>query len=218
MKRLASLSLIFLTACTTVPPTNVHQPMTARPAPRFEHQAANGAIYQGGYGRSLFEDRRARYVGDTMTIKISENTTASKKSNNKLDRSSSNSISVSALSGLPGKTTLGTALETSTANAFEGKGDASNNNVFTGNLTVTVIDVLPNGNLLVSGEKQVAIGYEQEYVRVSGVVNPSFVDASNSIDSSKVADARIEYKSNGQLSDGMVMGWLGRFFLSVLPF
>lgn len=218
MKRLLPLALLALGACATVPPTNVHQPMSARPAPRFESGAANGAIFQPGFARSLFEDRRARYVGDTMTIRISENTTASKKSNNKLDRSSSNAVSVSALSGLPGKAMLGTSLETSTANAFEGKGDASNNNVFTGSITVTVIDVLPNGNLLVSGEKQVAIGYEQEFVRVSGVVNPSFVNAANTIDSSMVADARIEYKSNGQLSDGMVMGWLGRFFLSVLPF
>lgn len=218
MKRLALIPLLLTAACSTVPPTNVHQPMTARPAPRYEANAANGAIYQAGYGRSLFEDRRARYVGDTMTIKISENTTASKKSNNKLDRTSSNNASVSAMTGLPGKSALGLGLTTATDNQFEGKGEAGSSNVFTGNITVTVIDVLPNGNLLVSGEKQLSVGYEQEYVRVSGVVNPSFVDASNTIDSAKVADARIEYKSNGQLSDGMVMGWLGRFFLSVLPF
>jgi flagellar L-ring protein precursor FlgH len=83
---------------------------------------------------------------------------------------------------------------------------------------VTVIDVMPNGNLLVSGEKQVAIGHEQEYVRISGVINPSFVDAFNTIASSKVADARIEYKSAGQISEGQIMGWMARFFLNVLPF
>lgn len=219
MKRLALLSLIVCAACSTVPPTNVHQPMTVRPAPRYEAGASsNGAIFQQGYARSLFEDRRARYVGDTITIKLSENTSASKKSNNKLDRSSSNDVSVSTLTGLPGKTALGMGLNSATSNQFNGKGEAGSSNVFTGNITVTVIDVLPNGNLLVSGEKQVSIGYEQEFVRLSGVVNPSFVDAANTIDSSKVADARIEYKSNGQLSDGMIMGWLGRFFLSVLPF
>jgi len=83
---------------------------------------------------------------------------------------------------------------------------------------VTVIDVMPNGNLLVSGEKQLAIGHEQEYVRISGVVNPSYVDAFNNVDSSRVADARIEYKSAGQISEGEVMGWLARFFLNVMPF
>jgi flagellar L-ring protein precursor FlgH len=77
---------------------------------------------------------------------------------------------------------------------------------------------MPNGNLLVSGEKQVAIGHEQEYVRISGVINPSFVDAFNTIASSKVADARIEYKSAGQISEGQIMGWMARFFLNVLPF
>ena len=83
---------------------------------------------------------------------------------------------------------------------------------------MTVIDVYPNGNLLVSGEKQLAIGHEQEFVRISGVINPSFVDAANSVASSNIADARIEYKSSGQISDGLVMGWLARFFLSVMPF
>ena len=78
--------------------------------------------------------------------------------------------------------------------------------------------MLPNGNLLVSGEKQIAIGNEQEFIRISGVVNPSFVDFTNTVDSSKIADARIEYKSSGQIAEGQVMGWLARFFLSVLPF
>lgn len=219
MKRpLLIFSMIFLGACSSVPPTNVHQPMTARPAPRAEMAANNGAIFQSAYSRPLFEDRRARFVGDTITIKITENTSASTKSNNKLDKTNSATASVTAMNGLPGQSALGMNLNASSANAFSGKGEAANNNIFSGSITVTVIDVLPNGNLLVSGEKQLAIGNEQEFVRISGVVNPSFVDAANSIDSSKVADARIEYKSAGQISDGQVMGWLARFFLSVLPF
>lgn len=218
MKRLALIALLVTAGCSTVPPTNVHQPMTARPAPRMETAGANGSIYQSMGSRPLFEDRRARFVGDTMTITIAENTTASKKSNNKLDRSSSNVASVTSMTRLPGQSAVGLNLNTSTKTAFEGKGDAANNNVFSGSITVTVIDVLPNGNLLVSGEKQLAISDEQEFVRLSGVVNPSFVDASNTISSLKVADARIEYKSSGQLNDGMIMGWLGRAFLSFLPF
>lgn len=207
-----------LSACNTVPATNIHQPMSVRPAPRMELAAGNGSIYQASTGRPLFEDRRARYVGDTITITIAENTSASKTSNNKLDRSASNVASVTAMSRLLGQSALGLDLKTNTANEFEGKGDAANKNVFSGSITVTVIDVLPNGNLMVSGEKQLAVGNEQEFVRLSGVVNPSFVDAANTISSSKVADARIEYKSAGQLSEGMSMAWLGRFFLNVLPF
>lgn len=218
MKRLVLLALVVTAGCTTVPPTNVHQPMSARPAPRHEMVQANGSIYQVGSSRPLFEDRRARYVGDTITVTITENTSASAKSNNKLDKSNTNRASVSALSGLPGKSLLGLDYNTSSSNAFSGEGEAANNNVFTGNITVTVIDVLPNGNLLVSGEKQLAIGHEQEFVRISGVVNPSFVDVSNTVPSSKIADARIEYKSAGQISEGQLMGWLARFFLNVMPF
>ncbi|HXE37063.1 MAG TPA: flagellar basal body L-ring protein FlgH [Azonexus sp.] len=218
MKRLVLLALVVTAGCTTVPPTNVHQPMSARPAPRYENTQANGAIYQAANSRPLFEDRRARYVGDTITVAITENTSASAKSNNKLDKSNVGKASIGALSGLPGQTLLGLDYNTSSSNAFSGKGEAANNNVFTGNITATVIDVLPNGNLLVSGEKQLAIGHEQEYVRISGVVNPNFVDASNTVASSKIADARIEYKSAGQISEGQIMGWLARFFLNVMPF
>jgi flagellar L-ring protein precursor FlgH len=218
MKRIFWLFLLLTAGCSTVPPTNVHQPMTARPAPRFEMPGGNGAIYQAGASRPLFEDRRARYVGDTITVKITESTTASTKSNNKLDKSNTATASVTGLKGLPGKGLLGLDLNAQSANAFSGKGEAANNNIFTGNMTVTVIDVMPNGNLLISGEKQLAIGHEQEFVRISGVVNPSFVDAFNIVESSKIADARIEYKSSGQVSDGQVMGWLARFFLNVMPF
>lgn len=218
MKRLALLIVVLTSACATTPPTNVHQPMSARPAPRMEVANSNGAIYQAAFSRPLFEDRRARFVGDTITIKITESTTASAANANKLDKSNAQKASVSGLSGLPGKGLLGIDLGATSSTAFSGKGSAANNNVFTGSITVTVIDVMPNGNLLVSGEKQLAIGEEQEFVRISGVVNPSFVDFSNTIESSKVADARIEYKSAGQISDGQIMGWMARFFLNVLPF
>lgn len=218
MKRLVLLALAVTAGCTTVPPTNIHQPMTARPAPRLEMASGNGSIFQAGYSRPLFEDRRARFVGDTITVKITESTTASAKSNSKLDKTNSSKAAITALSGLPGKDLLGLNLDASSSNAFSGKGEAANNNVFTGSITVTVIDVMANGNLLVSGEKQLAIGHEQEYVRISGVVNPSFVDSANTIESAKVADARIEYKSAGQISEGEVMGWLARFFLNVMPF
>lgn len=218
MKLVYWLCLLAIAGCATVPPTNVHQPMSMRPSPRYETPVANGAIYQASASRPLFEDRRARFVGDTITVKITESTTASTKSNNKLDKTNNASASITGLNKLPLQGLVGLNLSAESANAFSGKGEAANNNVFTGNMTVTVIDVLPNGNLLVSGEKQLAIGHEQEFVRVSGVVNPSFVDAFNVVESSKIADARIEYKSSGQLSDGQMMGWLARFFLNVMPF
>lgn len=212
------LAVLSISACTTVPPTNVHQPMTARPAPRQEIVSNTGSIYQAGVSRTLFEDRRARYVGDTMTIGIAENTTAATKSNTNASRASSITASVPTVAGLPGKSLQGLDLSASSSNSLAGKGDAAANNVFTGTITVTVIEVLPNGNLLVSGEKQVSIGAGTEYIRLSGIVNPYFINAANTISSAQVADARIEYKEAGVISEAQVMGWLARFFMSVLPF
>ncbi len=216
------LTALVLSACTTVPPTNVHQPMTARPQPRTDTLAANlaatGSIYQAGTSRTLFEDRRARYVGDTLTVTITENTAATTKSNTSLSKSGSISASAGPITGLPGKFFQGMQASAESANSASGKGEAAANNVFTGTITVTVIEVLANGNLLVSGEKQVAIGHGQEYIRLSGIVNPYFVTAANSIASSQISDARIEYKESGGISEAQVMGWLARFFLNVLPF
>ena len=218
----SALSILFVTllisACTTVPPTNVHQPMTARPAPRQDNLAATGSIYQAGVSRTLFEDRRARYIGDTLTINIAETNSASTKSNTKINRSSSISASAGPIVGLPGKSFQGMELAGSSANNLDGKGESAANNVFTGTITVTVIEVLPNNNLLVSGEKQVAIGQGTEYIRLSGIVNPYFINASNSISSSQLADARIEYKESGVISEAQAMAWLARFFLAILPF
>ncbi|MDR1936538.1 MAG: flagellar basal body L-ring protein FlgH, partial [Candidatus Accumulibacter sp.] len=84
-----------------MPPTNVHQPMTVRPAPRGASIAANGSIYQPGVSRTLFEDRRARYVGDTMTIVIAETTSASTQSNTSVSRSGSVNASIPTVVGLP---------------------------------------------------------------------------------------------------------------------
>lgn len=220
MRKLLAILLLagVLGACTSVPPTNVHQPMTARPQPRPDNLAATGSIFQAGSSRTLFEDRRARYVGDTMTIAIAEANNASSKSNTKASRATSMSASVPTISGLPGKSFQGLGLSATSANSLDGKGETAANNVFTGSITVTVIEVLANGNLLVSGEKQVAIGDNTEYIRVSGIVNPYYINSANTISSSQVADARIEYKERGVISEAQVMGWLARFFLSVLPF
>lgn len=212
------LGAALIAGCQSVPPTNVHQPMSARPAYRSESMAANGSIYQAANARPLFEDRRARYVGDTLTILITENTSASTKSNAKTERESSVSASVDPMRRVFGNTFEGMSLGATGANNFSGKGDAANNNVFTGTMTGTVIEVLPNGNLLVSGEKQLAIGGQTEYIRVSGIANPAFISIANEIPSSKIADARIEYKSTGFIAESQAMGWLARFFLSVLPF
>jgi len=203
---------------TTTPPTAVHQPMTVRPEPRVAIAPSNGAIYSVASARPLFEDRRARFVGDTLIINIQEKVQASKKSENKTTRSATVDVAVPTIVGLPFKGAQGTALSAADTNNFDGKGENTSSNDFTGTLTVTVIEVYPNGNLLVSGEKQIGLKEGEEFVRFSGVVNPNTITAANTVTSTQVADARIEYKANGFLDSAQVMGWLGRFFLTFMPF
>ena len=120
--------------------------------------------------------------------------------------------------GLPGKGFQGIELDASSSSKFDGKGQAAASNDFTGTITVTVIEVLPNGNMLVSGEKQIAMSQGSEFIRFSGIVNPVLVTPSNSVASVQVADARIEYRANGYIDEAQTMGWLARFFNNVLPY
>ena len=212
------LSTALLTGCiTSTPPTAVHQPLTARPG-QNEAIPRNGAIYQASFTRPIFEDRRARYVGDVITINIVEKTQASKQSNTSAERSQDMEVGIPTLFKVPGKSFLGLNVEGNHDSKFSGKGGAAANNTFTGTITCTVIEVLPNGNLIVSGEKLVAINQGEEFIRFSGIVNPTYITAANVVTSTQVADARIEYKANGFIDSAQVMGWLGRFFLTFLPF
>jgi flagellar L-ring protein precursor FlgH len=212
--------LLCLAGCvSTMPSTVVHQPISVRPTPRPDVAPVDGSIYHAGFGSGLlFEDRRARNVGDTLTIVISEKTDASKKSNTNTGRASNNVFGVSALAGLPGKSLLGSTLNANSNFSFDGKGESASNNDFTGTITVTVTEVLANGNLLVSGEKQVGINQGYEFIRLSGIVNPTQLTSANTVQSTQVADARVEYRSNGAMDDNQKTGWLTRFFLNVLPF
>lgn len=213
------IALLGLAGCvTTTPATSVHQPMSVRPELRAVPAPANGSIYNIATARPLFEDRRARLVGDTLTINIAERTAAAKKSDTKADRSHDAALGVPTIAGLPFKTFQGTTLAANSSTSFAGSGANTSSNNFTGTLAVTVIEVYPNGNLLVSGEKQIGLKEGEEFIRFSGVVNPHTITAANTVASSQVADARIEYKANGFLDSAQVMGWLGRFFLTFLPF
>ena len=222
MKTILGAALLALASagCVTVtPPTSVHQPISVRPASPAAPAPTDGAIYSIGLSNGLlFEDRRARRVGDTLTIAILENTNASKKSATNTGRASNNNFGVTGLQGLPGKSFLGSTLGATSDFSFDGKGESTNNNVFTGTITVTVTEVLPNGNLLVSGEKQVGINQGSEYIRLSGIVNPIHLNAANTVFSTQVADARIEYRGSGAVAENQQTGWLTRFFLNVLPF
>ncbi len=217
--------LVMATGCATTPPTSLHQPITQRSNfPTPSPLPNNGSIFQvannsqsGNRYIPLFEDRRARGLGDTIIVTLNERTNASKRSNSNVDRSGGMELSVPGFLGLPASLLQKASVEAATSNTFDGSGASGSNNDFTGTITVTVIEVLPNGNLLVSGEKQIGINQGQEFIRLSGVINPINI-ISNTISSVQVADARIEYRASGYLDEAQTMGWLSRFFMSVSPF
>lgn len=216
---LVMAGVLALTGCSVAPSTSIKQPLTARPAEAPARPAANGAIYQPGYVKlALFEDRRARNVGDTLTVVVNEKNSASSNSNASGSHSGSNKLTLNpnifAASESTGTNT--TLLDSSAASKFEDKGANANTDIFTGTLTVTVVEVLPNGNLLVSGEKQVSIGERTEFLRLSGVVNPTNVGATNSIYSTQLADAHIEFKNNQYIDSAKITSMLARFFLTVM--
>lgn len=214
----ATQALSGCAALYSSPPAVVHQPMTVRPDIRAQPAPINGAIYQASYITPLFEDRRARHVGDTLTINLVERNTAQKASNANAGRSSSLAGGITSLNRLPFRGLAGINAEAEMDSNFSGSGAAAANNVFNGTITVTVIEVLPNGNLLVSGEKQIAINQGNEFIRFSGVVNHNHITSLNTVQSTQVADARIEYKGSGYIDESQQMGWLQRFFNIILPF
>lgn len=219
-----SLMTIFLVAlatlagCSTLPETVVQTPLTARPqSATAMAPATNGAIFQTATYRPIFEDRRARLIGDTITIVISEKSAAGKNAGSSGSKTGSISAAAPNLFGLFGGLTDNLSASASTTNKFEDKGVVTSSNTFTSTLTVTVIDVLSNGNLVVAGEKQVSLDKGAEFIRFSGVVDPSTVSGNNIVSSTSVADARIEYRTNSRIDAAAVMGMLSRFFLSVVP-
>ncbi|MBA4141801.1 MAG: flagellar basal body L-ring protein FlgH [Nitrosospira sp.] len=215
---LMAAALAVLSGCVGMPAPHaiVQQPMSAR-AVQVGQPPNNGAIYQTGIQhRPLFEDRRARQVGDTLVVLLNERTNASKRSNSSANKSGEVNVGIPPIVfGVP--ITKKLEMGASSSNEFGGGGEAASTNNFNGTITVTVIDVLPNGYLLVSGEKQLAMTQGTEYIRFSGVVRPETV-INNTVSSIQVADARIEYKANGYIDEAQTMGWLSRFFLTISPF
>ncbi|CAM3377282.1 flagellar basal body L-ring protein FlgH [Yersinia entomophaga] len=219
------MAVLLLNGCAYIP----HKPLvdgttSAQPAPASA-PLPNGSIFQAvqpmNYGyQPLFEDRRPRNIGDTLTITLQENVSASKSSSANASRNGASKFGVATapryLEGLLGNARAD--LDISGDSTFGGKGGANANNTFNGTITVTVDRVLANGNLHVVGEKQIAINQGTEFIRFSGVVNPRTISGSNTVTSTQVADARIEYVGNGYINEAQTMGWLQRFFLNVSPF
>jgi flagellar L-ring protein precursor FlgH len=188
----------------------------------------NGAIYQAGFERSWFENVRARHVGDILLVTLVEDTAATHTNSGAVSKSNSTSITNPTLLGkslsfsVPyikggGHADLGTSLDSSTD--FSGSADNTQNNQFTGSISVMVTEVLGNGYLKVRGEKRISMTGGNEYIRVSGIVRPEDINTDNTIASTKIADATLTYVGDGQNTMATQMGWLAKFFISaIMPF
>lgn len=223
VKTIIALTLVSLmSACASAPPKDKSADYeSAAPTAVAEDVSNMGSIYRSGYGMSLFLDRRARQVGDIITINLEEKTDASKSSSTATGKESNLAIPTVTLLGR-GVTHNGVPIVNSGVSSdqdFSGQGTSSQSNSLTGSITVTVSEVLRNGSLRVRGEKWVTINQGEEFIRIKGIVRPEDIGADNAVPSYKVADARITYSGKGALADANSMGWLGRLFQSVLsPF
>jgi flagellar L-ring protein precursor FlgH len=221
MKTMAVLgAATILAGCSTLnprPPVDVAEPTYVLPQPVAAPVVNNGAIFQAAQYRPLFEDHRARLVGDSITVQIVEKVSASQKSTSSIDKSGKLAAGVTALPGIsPNSFGRATAAATS-SNTFEGKGSTENTNDFSGTITAIVTGVLPNGHLLIAGEKQIGVNHNVDVLRFSGQVDPRAIQPGNSVASVQIANVRIEHRGRGAQAEANGIGWLGRFFLNVLP-
>jgi flagellar L-ring protein precursor FlgH len=224
MKRLAPWAAAFavfaLSGCETLnprPKVDLAEVTYAKPAAAVVPTVNNGSIFQPAQYRPLFEDHRARLVGDSLTVRIVEKVSATQTSTSTIDKTGSLSASVTALPLLSSSTFNRASAAGSSTNTFEGSGSTENSNDFSGTITAIVTEVLPNGHLMIAGEKQIGVNHNVDVLRFSGQVDPRSIQPGNSVASAQIANVRIENRGRGAQADAQGIGWLARFFLSVLP-
>lgn len=221
-------ALALLSGCAELPSASkqslVNGDTTARPEVQQTLTTSKGSLVPASKvapttHKGLFEERRAVRVGDTLTVMLNETTRASKDIGTNARRLSSNGLNA-GFNMSTGTTATPTAinggLNTNGNTNFDSKGGSSASNQFLGTITVTVIEVLPNGNLNVAGEKRLAVGHEEEVIRFGGIVSPSTLQG-NSVLSSQVADARIEYRGVGITDQIQNPGMLTKLFTKFSP-
>ncbi|NVO06083.1 MAG: flagellar basal body L-ring protein FlgH [Rhodoferax sp.] len=220
-----ALAAVLCAACAPLPQKVVvdfaePKVVPAAAAPQVAvRKPATGSLFNTSSYRPAFEDSRARLLGDIVTIQIIESLTASQVTASTVNRNTSSDNSITPpLPGLLGADLVNLNMATKTNNDFSGKGGTTAANTFAGSITTTVIEVLPNGNLVVAGEKQIGVNQNVDVMRFSGTVDPRLLQPNNIISSTQVANVRVESKGRGAQGEAQTVGWLSRFFLSFNPF
>ncbi|ULA63131.1 MAG: Flagellar L-ring protein [Nitrospira sp.] len=216
---------MLLGACSL---TQTPSPSTKVTVPSLPPPKTIGSLWQEENGRAyLYEDLRAMRVGDILTVKIVEKHKGSKSADTAAQRDStlSNSMAGSGVGyfGVPGfrisdEARRGLGIDASASNKFSGKGATNREGTLTGTISVIVVEVLPNGDLRVEGRREVTVNSEKQLMTIAGIVRRVDVDTKNTVLSSAIADAKIEYSGLGVLDDVQRPGWLVRILDWVYPF
>jgi len=217
---IAAAVLVALSGCEHMnprPPVDIAQPIYVAPPVVPVARVNNGSIYQAEQFRPLFEDYRARLVGDSLTVQIVEKISATQKSTSSIDKSGKLAASVTALPGVSPNAFNRASAAGSTTISSAGAGTTENSNDFSGTITAVVTGVLPNGHLLVAGEKQIGVNHNVDVLRFSGQIDPRTIQVGNVVASAQIANVRIEQRGRGAQAEAQGIGWLSRFFLNVLP-
>lgn len=212
-----------LGACSSVSPASVSGPTTVRPGYALSNleNRNQGAIFRAGSAHLLFEQQTARYIGDIVKIEIAENLSGSNKSGTTGSRKNTLKVAGpgagSSMTGLL-KWIFDIDVDASGSDSFTGKGENTNSNVLKGKLAASVINVLPNGNLVIAGEKSLSQQGNSNTLRFSGVVSPNDIKAGNLVSSDNVADARFELGGRGLVADSNSRSWMQQFLVDTLSF
>lgn len=223
MRYLSALAILAVSLTATSPVFAKKKKETVEYAPSYApppvaQAPANGSIFQAAYGYTpLTSGSRAGQVGDIITILLVESTQASKSNAANTGREGSISLTPPT-TGLLSKLFQPSDVAASGSNDFKGSGAASQSNSLSGEITVTVAQVYPNGTMLVRGQKALTLNRGDEFIQISGIVRPSDISPDNRVLSTRVADARITYTGKGEIARASRQGWLQRFFSMISPF
>ncbi|HJU50185.1 MAG TPA: flagellar basal body L-ring protein FlgH [Pseudogulbenkiania sp.] len=210
-----ALAMLSLAGCTQMIPPEPQAEFDLPAEVKTPPRGVGGGVFAPGGAWSLIADNRAYRPGDALTVVLEETTQASKKAGTLLDKKSGASIQPTILASQ----TINTKVGIDAARTFDGSSSSTQQNALSGSLSVIVQQVLPNGLLLVKGEKQLTLNQGEEYLRLAGYVRVDDIDTDNRVSSQRIANARIAYSGRGVLSDANAPGWLTRFFTSPwMPF
>ncbi|MDH5361034.1 MAG: flagellar basal body L-ring protein FlgH [Gammaproteobacteria bacterium] len=230
MKRISLMITMIATlaGCAGAPEKAQHDPnyAPARPVPVSYSNANPGSLFQPGFG-NFYTDRKAYRVGDILSMTLTESTNASKSASTSTAKTNEINFENPTILGQPvsltrpgiiGGGTGDLSLSANSDQAFDGEGSSAQSNSLQGSISVSVMEVLANGYLVVRGEKILSLNQGDEFIRVSGIIRPEDVSPDNTVQSTKVANAQIIYGGTGALADANRDGWMSKFFKKVWPF